>query len=166
MEKGLREAVDACRDLPSDCCLNVYGPIMPNTDLSVSDGQDRAVYRDVLTQEEVTDALARHDVLVLPTYWEVEGYPGIVLEALQCGLPVIATSWGSVPEVVEHGRSGLLVPPRSASAVRAAIERVTTDPQLFRALRAGAQQRGDFFRSREWYDDLAATLTHIGRLRS
>ena len=161
MEKGLREAVEACRDLPSDCCLNVYGPIMPNTDLSVFDGQDRAVYRGVLTQEEVADALARHDVLVLPTYWEVEGYPGIVLEALQCGLPVIATTWGSVPEVVEHGKSGLLVPPRSAAAVRAAIERVTADPDLYRALRAGARQRGDFFRSRKWYDALAATLTHV-----
>ena len=116
-------------------------------------------------QEEVPDALARHDVLVLPTYWEVEGYPGIVLEALQCGLPVIATTWRSVPEVVEHGKSGLLVPPRSAAAVRTAIERVTTDPDLYRALRAGAQQRGDFFRSPKWYDALAATLTHVARPR-
>ena len=122
--------------------------------LSVFDGQDRAVYRGVLTQEEVPDALAR------------QGYPGIVLEALQCGLPVIATTWGSVPEVVEDGRSGLLVPPRSTAAVRAAIERVTTDPDLYRALRAGAQQRGDFFRSPKWYDALAATLTHVARPRS
>ena len=85
MEKGLREAVEACRDLPSGCCLNVYGPTMANTDLSVFDGQDKAVYRGVLRRGEVADALERHDVLVLPTYWEVEGHPGIVLEALQCG---------------------------------------------------------------------------------
>ena len=163
MEKGLREAVDACRELPSDCCLNVYGPIMANTDLSVFDGQDRSVYRGVLAPEEVPDALERHDVLVLPTYWEVEGYPGIVLEALQCGRPVISTTWRSVPEVVEDGRSGLLVAPRSTSAVRDAIERVIGDPELYRALCAGARRRGEFFRSRTWYDGLSATLMRVAR---
>ena len=163
MEKGLREAVDACRDLPSDCCLNVYGPIMANTDLSVFDGQHRSAYRGVLAKEEVPRALERHDVLVLPTYWDVEGYPGIVLEALQCGLPVIATSWGSVPEVVEDGKSGLLVEARSTPAVWAAIERVIDDPELYRALCAGARRRGEFFRSRRWYDDLANALMRLAR---
>lgn len=158
MEKGLREAVDACRDLPSDCCLNVYGPIMANTDLSVFDGQDRSTYRGVLAKEEVPRALERHDVLVLPTYWDVEGYPGIVLEALQCGLPVIATTWGSIPEVVEHGKSGLLVEPRSTAAVRKAIERVVRDPELFQSLSVGAPRRGAIFRSPKWYDELAKTL--------
>ena len=148
--EGLREAVEACRDLPSGCCLNVYGPTMANTDLSVFDGQDKAVYRGVLRRGEVAGALERHDLLVLPTYWDVEGYPGIVLEALQCGRPVISTVdeaqifvgerdsrskldqpgavadtyWGSVPEVVEDGKSGLLVEPRSTAAVRDAIRRV------------------------------------------
>ena len=163
MEKGLREAVDACRELPSDCCLNVYGPIMANTDLSVFDGQQRSVYRGVLAQGEVPRALERHDVLVLPTYWDVEGYPGIVLEALQCGLPVIATTWGSIPEVVEDGKSGLLVEPRSTVAVRTEIERVIDDPELYRALCAGARRRGDFFRSPKWYGDLANTLTRLAR---
>lgn len=163
MEKGLREAVDACRELPSDCYLNVYGPIMENTDLSVFDGQDRSEYRGVLAQADVPSVLARHDVLVLPTYWKVEGYPGIVIEALQCGLPVIATHWGSVPEVVEDGSSGLLVEPRSTVAVRSAIERVISDPELYRALCAGARRRGGFFRSAKWYGHLAATLTHLSQ---
>lgn len=166
MEKGLREAVDACRNLPSNCCLNVYGPIMANTDLSVFDGQDRSTYRGVLAQGDVPAVLERHDVLLLPTYWEVEGYPGIVIEALQCGLPVIATSWGSVPEVVEDGNSGLLVEPRSTAAVRAAIERVVRDPGLYRTLCAGARHRGKFFRNAKWYDHLAKTLSRFTSLRS
>ena len=166
MEKGLREVVDACRALPRDCCLDVYGPTMANTDLSVFDGQDRSVYRGVLAQGDVADALEQHDVLVLPTYWKVEGYPGIVLEALQCGRPVISTSWRSVPEVVEDGESGLLVEPRSTAAVRGAIKRMIADPELYRALCAGAQKRGDFFRSAKWYDELAATLRNFARRQS
>lgn len=161
MEKGLREAVEACRDLPDDCCLNVYGPIMPNTDLGVFEGQDRSVWRGALAPEDLPDVLERHDVLVLPTYWEMEGYPGIVLDALQCGRPVIATSWRSVPEVVEDGKSGLLVEPRSTAAVRAAMRRVIGDPELYRALCAGARRRGEFFRSGKWYDELAVELLRI-----
>ena len=84
-----------------------------------------------------------------------------MLEALQCGRPVISTSWGSVPEVVEDGTSGLLVAPRSTAAIREAIRRVVGDPKLYRALCTGARQRGDFFRSATWYDQLATELTQI-----
>ena len=84
-----------------------------------------------------------------------------MLEALQCGRPVIATSWGSVPEVVEDGKSGLLVEPRSTAALREAIRRVIGDPELYRALCAGARRRGEFFRSGKWYDELAADLLRI-----
>ena len=63
------------------------------------------------------------------------------------------------------GRGGrkerLLVEPRSTSAVREAIERVIGDPDLYRALCAGARRRGDFFRSGKWYDELAAELLRI-----
>lgn len=124
-------------------------------------GRTRRCIAGSLRRGEVADALERHDVLVLPTYWDVEGYPGIVLEALQCGRPVISTSWGSVPEVVEDGNSGLLVAPRSTAAVREAIQRVIGDPDLYRALCAGARRRGEFFRSGTWYDELAAELLRI-----
>lgn len=161
-EKGLLETLEACRDLPAHCQLNVYGPPMPDIDMSLFDGS-AAVYRGVLNAHEVPGVLLQHDVLLLPTYWKSEGYPGIVLEALQCGRPVISTWWRCVPEVVEDGKSGLLVKPRSAPAVKEAIQRLTSDPDLYRRLCRGARERGEFFRSGIWYDQMAKELSSLIR---
>ena len=165
MEKGLREALEASRNLPNGCGLSVYGPRMPNTDLSMFDGNDRAVYEGVLLPDEVAGVIADHDVLLLPSYFQSEGHPGIILEAFQCGRPVISTWWNSIPEVVEDGVSGLLVRPRSAATLSEAMVSVATDPELYRRLCCGALTRGEFFRSGTWYDRMAEDLCGLALQR-
>ena len=103
----------------------------------------------------------QHDVLLFPTYWESEGYPGIVLEALQCGRPVITTRWKSIPEVVEDGKSGILVEPRSWVAVKEAIQRLMRDTQLYDRLCRGAVARGECFRSSIWYDRMVEEISRV-----
>ena len=62
-----------------------------------------------------------YDVLILPTYHEGEGYPGIILEAFSLGLPVISTNWNSIPEIVKHNENGLLVPIKDVDSLIKAI---------------------------------------------
>lgn len=69
---------------------------------------------------EVSPYLHALDLFVLPSAWE--SLPLGVLEAMRCGLPVLATDVGGVPEAVEHGRTGTLVPPRDAEALAEALE--------------------------------------------
>ena len=161
MDKGLGETLEACRDLPENCHLSVFGPHMPDTDFSLFDNHQRATYRGVLSPDEVPNVIAQHDVLILPTYFYDEGYPGIILEALQCGRPVISTYWRGVPEVVEHEESGLLVAPRSTTALKDAIARLMTEPELYHRLCRGARTRGEFFRSTAWYDRMEADLRRL-----
>lgn len=156
-DKGLPEALAACRHLPETVRLSVFGPVTSSTDLSLFDGHPRARYEGVLAPREVPDVLVEHDLLLYPSYHPDEGYPGAVLEAFQCGLPVIAHDVGGVGELVEHGKNGLLVA-RSPAAIRAAIESLLRDPALFRRLRDGARRRGDEFRSGRWYGRMAADL--------
>ena len=163
MDKGVGEAVDACRNLPGGCHLNVFGPGMPDTDFSLFEANDSVTYCGVLNPADVPEILADHDVLLFPSYWKSEGYPGVVIEALQCAMPVITTRWAGIPEVVEHEKSGLLIEPRSAAAVREAIERLIEDPGLYQTLCAGARSRGELFRSVVWYDRMAGDLCGLAR---
>ncbi len=63
------------------------------------------------------------DVFCLPSY--SEGCPNVIVEALACGRPIVATNVGGIPELVKEG-SGLLVPPRDAGALRRALDMALT----------------------------------------
>jgi len=73
----------------------------------------------------IFDHLKQATVFVLPSL--SEGRPRVLIEAMSCGLPVVATDVGGVPEVVVDGVNGLLVPPRDEKALAEAIEYVFND---------------------------------------
>ena len=166
MAKGLAEALEACRHLPEHCHLTVFGPGMSDTDFSLFEGHPRATYGGVLDPAEIPRVLREHDLLVYPSYYRSEGYPGAILEAFQCGLPVVAARWGGVAELVEHEKSGLLVAPRSAAEVASALTRLLAEPELYWQLCQGARRRGDQFRSAAWYGRVAAELRSLCRKQS
>lgn len=80
-------------------------------------------------QDDVTPWLAALDLFVLPSYAN-EGVPQAIMQAMACGLPVVTTPVGSIPEIVSHEATGLLVPPRDADALKDAIARLIDDPAL------------------------------------
>ena len=96
-------------------------------------------------------------LLVLPS--RAEGFGLAAAEASACGLAVIATTASSLPEVILHEETGLLVPPRDPAALAAAISRLLAEPATACRLGAAGRQRvqARFSRSRV-LDDLAALL--------
>jgi glycosyltransferase involved in cell wall biosynthesis len=87
-------------------------------------------------RDDVPSVTAALDVAVLPSYREAQGLA--ILEAMSLRRPVVATNVGGVPEMVEHERSGLLVPPHDAPELARAIVRLLTDHPLADTLaRAG-----------------------------
>ena len=133
--------------LPDDCRLTVFGPCMADMDMSLFEGHPRAAYGGTLAPDDVVDTLAEQDLLLFPSYWVSEGYPGVVVEAFQMGIRWWRPRWNDIPELVEDGYNGLLVEPRSATALRAAVERLRDDPHLYQRLCQGARRTGERFRS-------------------
>ena len=75
---------------------------------------------------DVAGILRRADLLVHPARWE--GFGLALLEAMLCGLPVVASRVSSIPEIVVDGQTGVLVPPDDARELAAALQRVLADP--------------------------------------
>ncbi len=78
--------------------------------------------------EDVGSRLAQSAIFTLPS--ESEAFPNAVLEAMACGLPVVASAVGGIREVVQHGETGFLVPPRDPEALADRLCGLLTQPAL------------------------------------
>ncbi|MFV9505985.1 MAG: glycosyltransferase family 4 protein [Oscillochloridaceae bacterium umkhey_bin13] len=78
-------------------------------------------------------------IFVMPSLYESFGIS--IIEAMACGLPVVATTAGAIPEVVEHGVTGLLVPPGDSIALAEAIIQLARDPELRSRLGKAGRER-------------------------
>lgn len=103
-------------------------------------------------RSDVPDLLAAADLLVLPSLFE--GLPVSVLEAMAAQRPVVATAIGGTDEVVTHGLTGLLVPPRDPTALASAIRRMQADPALAHRLATAGRERVE----REFSTEVTAHL--------
>jgi glycosyltransferase involved in cell wall biosynthesis len=79
-------------------------------------------------RNDVADLIAGSDVIVIPS--RAEPFGRVALEAMALSKPVVGTNAGGLPEVVEDGRTGLLVPPESPIALGAAMRRLADDTGL------------------------------------
>lgn len=96
---------------------------------------------------EIPKYLSAADIFALPSY--TEGLPNVVLEAMSCSLPVIATRVGGIPEVVEEGKSGILIERKNVDALSKAIERLIEDESL--AKKMGIHGRKIVENKFSWY---------------
>ena len=94
-------------------------------------------------RRDVTPILQTVDVGALSSDWE--GMPLFVLECMATGTPVVVTDVGGLPELVEHDRTGLVVPPRDPAALARALIALLEDPELRRRLATAAAQHVDAF---------------------
>jgi len=112
--------------------------------------------------EDVPALLRRADAFVLPS--RSEAFPNAAIEAMAAGLPVIASATGGLLDLIDHGRTGLLVPPGDPAALAGAIASLVADParaaRLGTAAREDAAERYSFGRMVRSFEDLY--LTQLG----
>ncbi|MBY6159634.1 glycosyltransferase family 4 protein [Mameliella alba] len=128
--KGVPILLDALRSLAADI-PGLHATI-------IGDGPDRAAieaqaqglpvaFTGYRSQSEVAETLATADLFVLPSF--AEGVPVVLMEAMASQVPVITTRIAGVPELVEHGASGLLVAPGDTEGLAKAIRALADDPR-------------------------------------
>lgn len=90
-------------------------------------------------RKDIPRVMKALDVLVVPSLWEAFGI--VNLEAMAARKPVVATSVEGIPEVVENGVTGLLVPPCDARAISEAVSKILDDPELQRRMGESGRHR-------------------------
>lgn len=105
-DKGIMELIRAFEKLePAGYSLDVYGPLESGLELPELD----RFYRGVLAPAEVQQTIAEYDMLILPSKWQFEGFPGVIIESFLAARPVIASNIGGIPELVESEVTGVLI---------------------------------------------------------
>lgn len=161
--KGIREVIEALARVPGTELLVAGGPRHGD----VESDPEVAVLRDVAIRHGVGDrveflgavdrcripALMRSADAVCCTPW-YEPFGMVALEAMACGVPVVATAVGGLAETVIHNVTGLLVRPRDPSSIAAAIRRLLADEDARATMGAAARQRALGYR---WADIASQT---------
>jgi glycosyltransferase involved in cell wall biosynthesis len=117
-EKDVRTLLEAWRSIRAPLILAGDGP---DRHALQAVAPAEVVFKGRVDPNEVTQLLTGARALIVPSRW-YEGAPRSVIEAYAAGVPVIATRFGALPEIVEHGVSGLLVPPGGTDGWVEAVE--------------------------------------------
>lgn len=115
---------------------------------------DRVTVTGRLTKEELVAQYNSAQIFVSPSLYEGFGLPAA--EAMACGAPVLATTAGAFPEIIEDGVSGILVPPGNAGALAEGIERILADAGLQKRL--GEEGRRRILDHFTWRETAVKTL--------
>ena len=173
--KGQTYLIEAChllheRGVDFSCHFVGDGPDLANlTKQAVqADLADRVRFHGRLTREEIARLLHIADVVVTPSVptsnGRREGIPVVLMEAMSSGIPVVASGISGIPELVEDGRNGLLVPPGDAPALATALERTYNDPDLRQRL--GQSGRDKVVREFDLHNNAASLAQYfVGRDR-
>jgi len=133
-QKGVDVLYEALSQLGDDAFAYIVGDSMHSTPGAMPRNARYAGWMAPPTLESYYRAA---EVIVMPSRWE--GFPLVALEGMRAGLPIIATNVGGLPEIVEDGETGILIPPNDVRALVNAIRSLS--PERLRQMGLAAAER-------------------------
>ncbi len=141
-KKGFPYLIEACRRLKDkgyvfQCQIvggnGAYAEMIASS-IKAANLEDTVLLRAAVTQEELQLIYQQTTVFVLPSQiienGDRDGIPNVLVEAMAMGLPVVSTNISGIPELVDHGVNGLLVPQKDAESLAEAIAELLDNPAL------------------------------------
>jgi glycosyltransferase involved in cell wall biosynthesis len=153
-EKGIATLLEAANAVPGVVRVIGTGPLTPLVESSAAEGD--VAYLGSVPRSEVLDLLRRATALVLPSIW-FEGFPLIVLEAFASGTPVVASRIGSLAELIDDGKTGLLADANDGAALADKIRWAAAHPAEMGGMGSSARRR---------YEELYRGHSHLESLLS
>lgn len=147
-EKGCNTIIDAAKQLNNKYfdrfIVDFYGPFEAEYESSFRNAISAVGnisyngFLDLRNQKNY-DRLAEYDVMLFPTYWHGEGFPGIVIDAFVSGLPVIATNWSLNADIIKDGRTGIILKENSVESLVQAMMDIIENPKMVESMSVACQ---------------------------
>lgn len=159
--KGINYLIEAVRLLGNKYVLTIIG-----------DGPEKAHFQNLAKDlpikyvgyvdfSKVKDYLLEADLFILPSL--TENLPNVILEAFSCGLPVIATNVGAIPEVVTEGWNGYLVKPKSSTEISEKVKVIIENSEKYNELSKNALKTAQKYSPQNLLPELELRLEEIIR---
>lgn len=135
--KGIFDLIEAMKLIKdANICLDFYGPLDKSIEdkfISIVNTIPNISYKGVL-RKDMYETLSQYKVMVFPTYYEGEGFPGAVIDAYISGLPIVASKWKYNYEFVKENKTGLLFETRNIIDLKDKIEFLRDNPSIIKEM--------------------------------
>jgi glycosyltransferase involved in cell wall biosynthesis len=131
---------------------------------------DRVRFRGWLAFDEVRNAMRQATIMAHPSPDVGDGVPNVIKEAIALGTPVVASNVAGIPELLDNGRCGMLVPPRDVKALADGLETLLANDTMrhtyAKAAREYAEAKFDLWRNGQRLAALLCSMTRLERINS
>ncbi len=168
----LARAYELLRDHGKDIPLSIIGFGQPATEVlssfrkAVRSGVRIDDKLGALDEQDLVKEYRSHDILAFPSLYE--GFGMVFLEAMACGLPVVATPVGGVVDIVRHDENGIIVPSRDSQALAGAVAELWEAPEKRRRLGKAARETARLYtwdkvalQTLQFYHEILARTTEV-----
>lgn len=116
-EKGIEDAIQVVKKINEECNeiiyeLDMYGPIDKNYkkrfDEIIKEVPNYIQYKGCIESNKSVETLKEYYLLLFPTRFKTEGIPGTIIDSLSAGVPIIASRWDNVDEIISDGKNGII----------------------------------------------------------
>jgi len=144
--------------LDKSVIIDLYGPI-ENRDKEYFflnlNKHTNVSYKGILPTEEIYETLTKYDLMIFPTRFYTEGFPGTILDSYIAGLPIVSTYWKFAADFIIQGKTGLIVPfEDSKNEFINAVVKLYNDPDLLLTMKLNAYEQSKNYSAENAWDIL------------
>lgn len=141
--------------------IDLYGPIDKNNEeyfWNKIKEHPNIKYKGVLEPSEIYTVASQYDLLILPTRYQGEGFPGTIMDAYISGIPVIASNWKSIPEFIDVNKTGFVFNLGQENDLYSLVIHLYDNPKLLKQMKQNAYQKSKEYSAEKAWEILKPYL--------
>ncbi len=141
--------------------IDFYGPIDKNDEeyfWSKIEEHPNVKYKGILEPSEIYTVSSQYDLLILPTRYQGEGFPGTIMDAYISGIPVIASNWKSIPEFIDVNKTGFVFNLGQENDLYSLVIHLYDNPKLLKQMKQNAYQKSKEYSAEKAWEILKPYL--------